>query len=321
MSKTKEKELAIREETALVIPGAQATVELPDNFFDEEDFEGEQREAKPKLPYISIRQKDLKGDANINWERGWFKVQNTPAPADDIKPPLKLVVIFWDVARAYFRDDDLKPYCKSIDGKNGSLCNDETANGHCVNAQGEPLCQYAQWNHPNAKKDGKPRCAEGRILYCFSEIYGPCIIRLGRSGINPWDGFDNLMKGNRAKRPDGRVVRVPWHLNIIEIYLKKIDDHPVYDTYWIPDIRLIGIIKDEPTKQTMRDIKKEKQRYEETAQSTDFDVEDVNGSTFTDAQSDKQWAEKELDEAIKANNPKTNPDGSVADDDAFNTLI
>jgi len=71
----------------------------------------------------------------------------------------------------------------------------------------------------------------------------------------------------------------------------------------------------------LRNLLKAKAEYDEVAKHTDFEAEDVNGSTFTDAQSDKQWAEKELDKAIKANNPKTNPDGSVADDDAFNTML
>ena len=306
MSK-KEKELIVREETALVIPGAQATIELPEDFLSDDDIITQEEEPQ-KYPYLSIRQKDPREETGIIWKKGWWKVANAPE-TDDIEPPLKVVILFWARSRRYFRDGDDSPYCKSIDGRLGTLITDETAHGHCSE------CQYNQWENGN-----RPPCAEGRSLYCFHQDLGPVIVQFGRSGIKPWQAFDNIMAVKKVKGPGGKIIRIPWHLNIIELHTKKVTKKS-YDPYWEPEIRHIGIIQDKPTLDVLRNLLKAKAEYDEVAKHTDFEAEDANGSTFTDAQSDKQWAEKELDKAIKANNPKTNPDGSVADDDAFNTLI
>ena len=312
MSKDKKQDefaIAKKTETAIALQGE--VIELPADFIDSEDFNYQTEEEAPIFPYVSIRQKDPRDDTEIKWKKGWWKAANTPAPVNDAEPPLIAIILFWSKVRTYFPEGAEAPYCKSIDGISGSLKTQETCGGTCVDKQGRPVCPYAQWGIPNV--GDRPQCTEGRNLYAYSYIHGPCIIRLGRSGLKPWRAFDNLMKSKIVTAPNGAKIRIPYHLNILEFHTKAIK-RPGLDVYYEPDIRHNSVITDKETLDIMRGFLRAKEQYDRTAQQSDLADEDINGKGAEDT-------EYELDEAIKANNPKTNPDGSVADDDAFNTLI
>ncbi len=264
----KKDELALKEKsTALVIPGQTANIELPPDIkLTDDDFSTNQQEEALVYPYISIRQKEpLDEIEGVKPITGWWKVQNAAEPISDIER-LRATVLFFTPCRTYFRPDDDTPYCKSIDGVNGTLLTDETNLGQC----GE--CQYSKFIVQKEGEKPKPPCAEGRNLYCMVEGIGPAVVRLGVSSIRPWKAFDNLMGAKRINR-NGDTVRLPWHCSVIKLGTTKITKKYLY---WIVDPGWTGF-NDKETMEFLRGMLAMKDQYDETAQRTDLKTEDING--------------------------------------------
>ncbi len=269
--KTETEDLGLNSEsTALVIPGQAANVALPDGIdITDGDFRPQEEEA-PTLPYISIRQKDHRDgrDAEITWEKGFWKVATPPGQNVNDIESLRLTVLFFKRARTYFREGDEKPYCKSIDGETGILLTDETSLGQCGQ------CQYSKFINGD-----RPKCAEGRNLYAIVEKIGPAIIRLGVSSIKPWRAFDNLV-GTKRIDLNGVVRRVPWFFSIVELGTVKVD-RAGFDPYWVVEPRWYGFHQEKATIDVLREKMGQSETYDETARAVDLGTEDVTGKTST----------------------------------------
>ena len=271
MSKKQKQEtdlaLVPENESALMIPGQTANVELPEGIELQDADLVPQVEEEPVFPYLSIRQKDHadSDDTEIEWKKGWWK---SSMKSDDIEK-LKITVLFWNKARTYFREGDEKPYCKSINGENGSLITSDTNQGNC------PSCPYGQWQAGDNGKQKKPVCSEGRNIYAMVEGIGPAVIRLGVSSIAPWKAFDNLMK-NQAVVHNGQTHRLPWIFHIVELKTEVVK-RSGFDPYFVVAPVNLGLNKDKETLNVLRSLMKEKDKYDETATQTDLGTEDING--------------------------------------------
>lgn len=306
--KDKPEEFALAKKTETNIALQGTVIDLPEGFIEDADFNYQQQEEAPIFPYIKIRQKDPKDEnSTIEWKKGWWMASNTPTPVNDAEPPLIAIVLFWSKVRTYFEENAETPYCKSLDGLTGSLKTPETFNGTCVDKLGNPVCPFACWDVSGAK-DNRPRCKEGRNLYAYSYIHGPCIIRLGTSALKTWRAFDNVMKTQKVKTASGAVVRIPYHLTVLEFHTQRVI-RPGFDPYYIPDIRISEIVKDKDTLDVMRELLKSKEQYDRSAKQADI----------ADDENDKV---KDADyEIVHSNDPVKNADGTVSADDPLNKLF
>lgn len=217
MSKTKNtKEIVVQNGTDKIL------AKLSDVKIEPEDYQGYDDSGKLYIPFVSIRQKALKdGKGKTIKEPGAFKITD---PVEDEERPdvesLKGTVIAWRVGRVYFESLDSKqPECKSPDGITGSVYGDCAA------------CQYNQWHSEKSRPGGAPACAEIRNLCFVDENQGAFILTLGRSGLKPFDLYDERLK-RRKPRP-------PHHFLKVEIGLE-------YQTepaeHYTPKFKLIDVL-------------------------------------------------------------------------------
>ena len=150
---------------------------------------------KGGIPIVSIRQKDLKNErGQTSQSAGGFKIYDAVSKGNNIEVKdveghagLVLTPVCDQSSRTYWRSlTDTKPACKSIDGINGV----GDPGGKCA------ACPHAQWK-PNGDR---PECnSEINVLVYDHGMRGAYVLRLGRSGLKPWNNFKAMV--NRIKQP------------------------------------------------------------------------------------------------------------------------
>jgi len=224
MKNTKRKDLVPVSETQKII------AKLEDVSITEEDFEGYDHSGRLFIPYFSIRQKDLKDEAGKKTVQGagGFKIVDPveDGEKDDVE---KLIgtIIAWKRGRVYFESLESKqPTCKSLDGLRGSKF------GDCS------TCEYNQWHSEKSRPEGSPACAEVRNICFVDEKLGPGILTLGRSGLKPFDIYDELLKRQKP--------RAPHHFLLVQINTEYQTEPAPHFT---PKFKLLDILpKDQRSK-------------------------------------------------------------------------
>lgn len=208
---------------------------LPEKI-EPEEYLGYDDSGKLYIPFVSVRQKDQKDDkGKITKEAGRFRISD---PVEDEEREdvgkLKGTIVAWRVGRVLFKSLDSKqPDCKSPDGIRGS------AYGDCA------TCEFNQWHSEKSRPGGAPLCAEIRNVCFYDQSLGPFILTLGRSGLRPFDLYDEKLK-RRKPRP-------PHHFLLVEIGLEyQTEPAPHYT----PKFSLLDVLPVEQRQEIKEERKK-----------------------------------------------------------------
>lgn len=155
------------------------------------------------LPIVSIRQKELRGEnGKILFPAGGFMMYDRIAEAEgtqikdvDGEVGLAVTILGDQTSRVYFQSmESKKPDCRSLDGITGQ----GTPGGNCA------MCSLNQWSNGD-----RPKCTEQRNLLVYDHnVQGCYVLRLGRSGLSPYNLFKGLLKRTGIRVPHVLKVRV-----------------------------------------------------------------------------------------------------------------
>lgn len=212
------------------LPAVQSTFTLPSlavemvapaeliEAIDENDFGGYE-EAISSMPFVSIRQKDLKDDnGRLKAAAGSFSI-SYPLFKGQIETPdvptLTVTILGDRRSRVYFETlDDKQPKCKSTDGKIGT----GIPGGECRTC---PLGQFVGGQ--------SPKCRSGYNILAWDHAGGfPYIIQLGPSGLRSYNQFRALAEQLQHQS------KLPLHalrVNIGTMYVREPAEHyvPVFE--------------------------------------------------------------------------------------------
>lgn len=194
---------------------------------DESDAEGYEA-TQERLPFVSIRQKDLKdAKGKVIRSAGHFRISDKACPdmpdADGEKG-LVVTVLADQSSRVYWPNlTDDKPSCKSNDGRVGM----GEPGGDCA------TCKHGQW-----KQDGtRPDCAQHINLCCYDHtVKRAYIVNIGRSGLRPWNDFKAILKHNTVS-VKGKTFPVPIHFMEIRITVAYVQEP---SPHYVPVFTLVN---------------------------------------------------------------------------------
>lgn len=265
MSKTKnDKAVAVQNGTDKIL------AKLSDVEIKPEEYQGYDDSGKLYIPFVSIRQKALKDSKGKTIkEAGAFKITDPVEDEErsDVKN-LKGTIIAWRIGRVYFESLESKqPECKSPDGITGSTY------GDCS------TCEYNQWHSEKSRPGGAPACSEIRNLCFVDQSLGAFILTLGRSGIKPFDLYDERLK-RRKPRP-------PHHFLLIEIGLE-------YQTepaeHYTPKFKLLDVLPVEQRAEIKEQRKKIIEMFKTSVEKMEHRPDDYLGED--DKQKIRELAEE-----------------------------
>lgn len=238
---------------------------------DESDFDGFEQPSV-RLPYVSIRQKDLKGEKGklLRPAGGFRMVDKSGVEVDDIDGDQGLIVtILGDRrTRVYFESlTSAQPDCRSLD----SLTGVGKPGGDCMK------CQLSQWNNQAVKdEDRRPKCASQYNLVCYDwgsqSLY---VLNVGRSGLAPWDDFKRSLQRNKVSI-NNKLMSLPPFALIVKVTTEYRDDK---GQYYIPKFTRVKELSVETFKlvKEARETSKELfSRTLEVAHAGDDERSDVN---------------------------------------------
>lgn len=192
---------------------------------DESDRQGYE-ETRDTLPIASIRQKPLVDDrGKTTLDAGGFKMYDKVSKANSIQiadvagdTGLTVTILLDKTSRSrWLKDDFTKPLCRSNDGVTG----EGDPGGRCA------TCPMSKWT------DGKrPECGENRDLLVWDwSINAFYMLRLGRSGLTPYNLFRALLDRGQGCVPHAFKVRVvtvykteplPHYVPVFEILAEQV---------------------------------------------------------------------------------------------------
>lgn len=190
---------AVKTESFALSGVGDSTLNLPAEFegeIDKSDFEGYET-ARETLPIASIRQKELKDEKTGRTKQpaGGFKIYDPVAKAGEIEIAdvdgdrgLSLTILADQTSRSMWEAGNFdRPNCRSNDGITGV----GNPGGSCA------VCSLAQWNGTE-----RPLCTQMSNLLVFDHALQTCyVLRLGRSGIRPYNTFKSLLKRQAKLTP------------------------------------------------------------------------------------------------------------------------
>jgi len=220
---------AVKTDSFALTGVGDSTLNLPAEFageVDPTDFEGYET-PRESLPIASIRQKELKDEKTGRTKQpaGGFKIYDPVAKAGEIEIAdvdgdggLLLTILADQTSRSMWQQGNFeRPDCRSNDGITGV----GTPSGNCA------VCKYAQWNGTE-----RPLCTQMSNLLVFDHALQTCyVLRLGRSGIRPYNTFKSLLK-RQAKG-------VPVHALLVRV-TTRYESEPA--PYYTPTFQIEGQI-------------------------------------------------------------------------------
>ena len=231
---------------------------LPEKI-EAEEYLGYDDSGKLYIPFVSVRQKDQKdGGGKTTREAGQFRISD---PVEDEEredvEKLKGTIVAWGIGRVYFKSLEIKkPECKSPNGIQGSTY------GDCA------TCKYNEWHGKESKPGGVPACAEIRNICFIDQNVGPFVLTLGRSGLKPFDLYDEKLK-RRKPRP-------PHHFLLVEIGLEyQTEPAPHYT----PKLVLLDVLPVEQRQEIKKQRKKIIDLFRTGVEKMEHKPEDYLGET------------------------------------------
>lgn len=178
---------------------------------DQTDTEGYEA-PRQGLPIVSIRQKELKDPktGDTMFQAGGFRIYDQISEAADQRPSdisgkagLLVTILADQKSRVYFKDmNSDKPDCRSNDGKTG--------NPGIQGITDCSVCPLSQWHGSD-----RPACSSQMNLLVYDHALSGCyVLRLGRSGLRPYDQFKTIV------RRGGNGTAIPYHALMVRVTTK-----------------------------------------------------------------------------------------------------